>query len=355
MLALAGTSLGLNFEVLDPSKSPPARSVSKHHRESFKHNEVVKLAERTDRLTLEFENIPLDCLNGVAIAPPAKALEVSQDRLLEKDLFSNLRLSTPGYKSVANSTDLKTGLAELGGKVGRLKTRRLGYDGKGQAVVTPQNLDSKEVNDLLTVPCILEEQIEFDYEVSLISVFSKNGEFASYPLSRNCHRNGILLHSAAIIDSELEKSASQMVKQIGSELKYVGVLAVEFFVYRNELKLNEMAPRVHNSGHWTIEGSATSQFENHLRAILGWPLGATQVNDRVEMWNLIGGVNWPTDDSELFSELLAIKGARLHRYGKEFRPNRKLGHLTLCEAQIGKAQFEASKAKLDNLLIPETE
>jgi 5-(carboxyamino)imidazole ribonucleotide synthase len=252
------------------------------------------------------------------------ALATSQDRLSEKRLFETLRIPTNRCHPVDSRADLDAGIAALG-LPAVLKTRRLGYDGKGQAVLRrPAEIDAAWAS-LGSRPLLLEEYVPFDYEVSIIGARSLSGQVVTWPLNRNLHEDGILrLTRAPWHAPVIEAAARRHLRRVLTHFDYVGVLTIEFFVRRGKLVANEMAPRVHNSGHWTIEGAVTSQFENHIRAILDLPLGDTAATGHSAMINIIGGM-------PARSALLAESGLFLHDYGKAPRPGRKLGHVTLTE------------------------
>lgn len=327
MLALAGYRLGLGFLFLDKSKDAPGGQIGDIILGEFSDPEKLKeLASRVDILTYDVENVPVEALAGLPkdkpFLPPIKALAAGQDRLAEKTLFNELKIPTTKYRPVESMAALEEAIHSIGYPA-VLKTRRLGYDGRGQRVIrSPAELGSA-FNALSGVPLILEEFITFEREVSLIGVRNLSGETAFYPLAENTHRDGILrLSVAPYPDKRLQALAQKYVKRVMEHFDYAGVLTIEFFVRKGKLIANETAPRVHNSGHWTIEGAVTGQFENHMRAILGLPLGDTWPIGYSAMVNFIGSM--PTRD-----EVLKIKGAHYHDYGKEPRPGRKLGHATL--------------------------
>jgi 5-(carboxyamino)imidazole ribonucleotide synthase len=304
MLALAGIPLGLSFRFLDPSPDAPAGAVGELLVGPYDDPELLdRLADGADVVTYEFENVPVEAARRVGALPDARALEDSQDRLLEKRLFRRLGIPT------APIDDEVTTFPAL------LKTRRLGYDGKGQRPVeTRPGPDPGQV---------LEGLVPFDRELSLLAVRGRDGDTRFWPLVENVHEDGILRASRAPAAGAPQARAEEYGRRLLDELGYVGVLALELFDVGGELVANELAPRVHNTGHWTIEGSATSQFENHLRAILGFPLGPTDARPSL-MLNLIG----VTPDA---ADVLRVPGAHLHLYGKEPRPGRKLGHVTLVD------------------------
>ena len=327
MLALAGYRLGLGFLFLDKSKDAPGGQIGDIILGEFSDPaKIQELASRVDILTYDVENVPVEALAGIPadkpFLPPIQALAAGQDRLAEKSLFNELKIPTTKYRAVETMAELEEAIHAIGYPA-VLKTRRLGYDGRGQRVIhSPAELGSS-FNALTGVPLILEEFISFEREVSLIGVRNLAGETAFYPLAQNTHRDGILrLSVAPYPDRRLQALAQKHVKKVMEHFDYAGVLTIEFFVKKGKLIANETAPRVHNSGHWTIEGAVTGQFENHMRAILGLPLGDTWPIGYSAMVNFIGSM--PSRD-----EVLKIKGAHYHDYGKEARPGRKLGHATL--------------------------
>ena len=304
MLALAGIPLGLTFRFLDPSADAPAAEVGELIVGDYDDPELLdRLAAGAAAVTYEFENVPVAAAERVGAIPAAAALRASQDRLVEKLLFRELGIPTPRIDD-----EVETFPAIL-------KTRRLGYDGKGQRLV--------ETWEGPGPSHVLEERVPFDRELSLLAVRAADGETRFYPLVENVHEDGILRVSRAPAANAPQAEAEEYGARLLDELGYVGVLALELFDVGGELLANELAPRVHNTGHWTIEGAATSQFENHLRAILGLPLGTTESRPSV-LVNLIGSVPRSQD-------VLGIPGAHVHLYGKEPRPGRKLGHVTLVE------------------------
>jgi 5-(carboxyamino)imidazole ribonucleotide synthase len=304
MLALAGIPLGLSFRFLDPAPDAPAGEVGELLVGAYDDPELLdRLADGAAVVTYEFENVPVEAARRVGAVPDARALKASQDRLVEKRLFRRLGIPT------APIDDEVTDFPAL------LKSRRLGYDGKGQRLVeTRPGSDPGQV---------LEGLVRFDRELSLLAVRGRDGDTRFWPLVENVHEEGILRSSRAPAAGAPQARAEEHGRRLLDELGYVGVLALELFDVGGELVANELAPRVHNTGHWTIEGSATSQFENHLRAILGLPLGPTDARPSL-MVNLIG----TTPPAEV---VLGVPGAHLHLYGKEPRDGRKLGHVTLVE------------------------
>jgi len=307
MLALAGAPLGVRMRFLDPAPDACAGHVGELLVGPYDDPELLaRLAEGADAVTYEFENVPVEAARAVGALPGARALEHGQDRLAEKELFRRLGIPTARFGSVED-----VGVPAL------VKSRRLGYDGKGQRLV--------EVVEALGDGELAEEVVPFERELSILAVRARDGATAFYPLVQNEHRGGILAVSRAPAPDAQQHEAEGIAAALLDELDYVGVLAVELFEVGGRLLASEFAPRVHNSGHWTIEGATTSQFESHLRAVLGLPLGDTAARDRVALINLVGAL--PS-----LERLLAVPGAHVHLYGKEPRPGRKLGHVTLVGA-----------------------
>jgi len=329
MLALAGYPLGMRFRFLDPSPEAPVGRIAPRVTGDYSDRGALeKFAHGLEVVTYEFENVPVDAAHflakKVAVLPPPVALETAQDRLREKQLFDKLGIATTQYAALDSAYDLEAAVKKIGMPV-VVKTRRMGYDGKGQWVLRTAEEVKVAKENLPKVPCIVEKFVAFRRELSVLAVRGRGGETALYPLVENHHRSGILrlsLAPAPEIAPEIRKEAEEAAGKVLEALSYVGVLAIEFFECEGHLLANEMAPRVHNSGHWTIEGAVTSQFENHLRAIQGLPLGATTPIGASAMINLIGEV----PESK---QVLAVPSAHLHLYGKEPRAGRKLGHVTL--------------------------
>ena len=339
MLALAGYPLGLHFRFFDPSPEAPVGRIASRVTADFRDESALeKFANGLELVTYEFENVPVDSVRFLAerapVYPPPRALEVAQDRISEKTLFQELGIPTTEFVPVAGRDDVDAAVKKIG-LPAILKTCRMGYDGKGQwhlrsvddVAKAKSELSERATNMLASseIPYILEKYVPFTRELSVIAVRARTGETAVYPLVENHHRGGILrlsLAPAPHLDPAIQRAAEQAARAVFDELQYVGVLAIEFFEQNGKLLANEMAPRVHNSGHWTIEGALTSQFENHLRAVVGLPLGSTLAIGCSAMLNLIG----ETPDA---AEVLAIRDAHLHLYGKSPRAGRKLGHVTL--------------------------
>jgi len=307
MLGLAGVPLGFSFRFLDPSPDACAGEVGELVVGDYGDaGALERLADGADVVTYEFENVPVAAAAAVGVVPGTVALEEGQDRLREKQLFRRLGIPTPMFGTVE-----QTGLPAI------VKTRRLGYDGKGQ-----RRADRAEP---LADGTLAEELVPFDRELSIVAVRGRDGETRFWPAAENVHGEGILRISRAPAADAPQAAAEAIAATLLDELDYVGVLAVELFEVGGRLLANEFAPRVHNTAHWTVDGSRTSQFENHLRAILGLPLGSTEALGETVMVNLIGGI-------PPLAELLSLPRAHVHLYGKSPRPGRKLGHLTLVDA-----------------------
>jgi 5-(carboxyamino)imidazole ribonucleotide synthase len=312
MLAQAGEGLGVRVRFLDPAPDACAGEVGELLVGAYDDPDLLdRLARGADVVTYEFENVPVAAARRVAAVPDPRALELGQDRLVEKELFRRLGIATARFGSVPD-----VGLPAL------VKSRRLGYDGKGQHVV--------EAEVAIGAEELAEEIVAFDRELSIVAVRGRDSETAFWPLAENEHRDGILAVSRAPASHAPQAEAEGIARALLDELGYVGVLAVELFDVGGRLLANEFAPRVHNTGHWTIDGAATSQFENHLRAILGMPLGSTEALGSSVMVNLVGSL----PSLEL---LQAFPRAHVHLYGKAPRPGRKLGHVTLVDATAEEA------------------
>ena len=331
MLALAGYPLGLRFRVLDHHADAPAGQVAPLIVGEFSDPAVLRnLAEGCAAVTFEFENVPVLSARMLQeftiVYPPPAALEVAQDRLAEKQFFQRLGIPVGRFAQVSSTADLAHAARETD-LPAVLKTRRMGYDGKGQVRVQDAESLAAAHAALQPAPTILEQFVRFDRELSVLALRSRDGKIACYPLVENVHVDGILHVSRAPapnLTTDLQARAADYARRALDALNYVGLLAIEFFQVGDELLANEMAPRVHNSGHWTIEGAETSQFENHLRAVLGLPLGSCAPRGHSAMVNLIGAAP-PL-------EHLTASGACVHLYGKSPRAGRKLGHCTLFAA-----------------------
>lgn len=339
MLALAGHPLGLSFVFLDPADNACAAPVGDQIQADFDDTAALaRLCETVEVVTYEFENVPADAASFVAghrpLFPGPKALATAQDRAAEKALFEQLGIPVPRNACADSLEGLRAAVAKTG-LPAVVKTRRLGYDGKGQAVLREDADVERAWAQLGGTPLIVEQWVPFDREVSCIGVRGRDGGCRFYPIATNVHRHGILRRSTPVANDPLQALAERHTEKVMSALDYVGVMAFEFFVRGDQLLANEIAPRVHNSGHWTQDGAHTSQFENHLRAVLGLPLGDTGLHGPCCMLNLIG-------EAPDRAALLAFPGAHLHLYGKSSRQGRKIGHLNLCaDTQEGLAAMLA--------------
>lgn len=358
MLALAGVPLGFRFRFLDPDTHPPAGAVGEHIRAAYDdEGALAALIDGAETVTFEFENVPSQVVDflgeelrahGASTpAPPARALSVAQDRLEEKQLFRSLCIPTPKFRAVESERDLQEAIAELGTPL-VVKTRRGGYDGKGQFVLRDAS-QAEQCWAALSGACargrgglIAESFVPFVRELSIVAVRTRDGETACYPLIENHHRGGILRKSIAPapnISADHQRRAETHARRILDALGYIGVMTLELFEVRDSgeqwIIANELAPRVHNSAHWTIEASCTSQFENHIRAIAGLPLGSTEMRPGVKsavMLNLIG------EAPAAGQVLRAVPAAHPHLYDKAPRAGRKLGHITLVNPSEQDAQ-----------------
>ena len=330
MLAMAAARLGLKVHIYEPGPNPPAGETSAITTTADYDDEraLTAFAESVDVVTYEFENVPaaaLDLIEAHApVRPNRQALAVSQDRLVEKNFLSEIGLRTAAFAPVADEAELAQALGQIG-MPAILKTRRLGYDGKGQARINDRHDAPAALAAMRGSDAILEGFVKFDREISVIAARDVDGAIACFELGENVHKDGIL-HTTRVpadIDRQTRDRAFGIAGTILIALDYVGVIGVELFEAGEDLIVNEFAPRVHNSGHWTEAGCVIDQFEQHIRAVAGWPLVDPVRHSDVEMTNLIG------DDVDLVPGLSAEPGAKLHLYGKaETRPGRKMGHVT---------------------------
>jgi 5-(carboxyamino)imidazole ribonucleotide synthase len=334
MLALAAARLGLKAQVFSPDPDSPAFDVVLHATcAEYADVEALELfANDVDVVTYEFENVPSATAMVLAarrpVIPARKILETTQDRLIEKDFVTRLGIGTADYADVSSAETLRAAIARIG-LPAVIKTRRFGYDGKGQAIIRQGDDPEKVWADLATKSAILEAFVPFEREISVIAARSADGGVECYDVTENEHRDHILKISRAPADipEPLAAQARAVAEKIAHALNYIGVLAVEMFVVQESggarVLVNEIAPRVHNSGHWTLDGASVSQFEQHIRAIAGWPLGKPVRHGPVTMTNLIG------DDILGYEQWLTVPGATVHLYGKgPPRPGRKMGHVT---------------------------
>ncbi|MGQ0620866.1 MAG: 5-(carboxyamino)imidazole ribonucleotide synthase [Panacagrimonas sp.] len=342
MLALSGYPLDFDFVFLDPAGEACAAPLGDHiHAAYDDQSKLTDFCAGCELATYEFENVPAATAEFVAarvpLYPAPRALTAGQDRLSEKQMFDRQKIPVPRYMPVATREALDFAAAAVG-LPAVLKTRRMGYDGKGQSVLRTVSDLGPAWARIGSQPLILEAFVSFERELSCLAVRGKDGAMAFYPVVENLHRDGILRTAMPRANDPLQHQAEDYTRRVAEHLDYVGVLAFEFFVADGKLLANEIAPRVHNSGHWTIEGSETSQFENHLRAIAGLPLGSTAMRGPSVMVNFIGC-------APCTARLLAIPGVHVHHYGKTPKPQRKVGHATVTapdETQV--------RVRLDQLL-----
>jgi 5-(carboxyamino)imidazole ribonucleotide synthase len=332
MLAMAAGRLGFDVIILEPDEDAPAGRVARTLIARAYDDEagLKALAEASDVVTFEFENVPAEVVEklqalGAEVAPGPRALATAQDRVEEKSFLFGIEVATVAFEPVGNVQDILTAIPDVG-LPALLKTRREGYDGKGQAWVRTAEDAPEAFAAIGSKPAILEARADFVRELSIICARGRDGEVATYPLSWNTHENGILRRTVAPapdVSPETTRQAAAIARAILEGLDYVGVLGVELFELADgRLLVNEMAPRVHNSGHWTLDGCEVDQFEQHIRAIAGWPLGPTEALGETEMLNLIG------EEADGWASLAADPTARIWLYGKrQARPGRKMGHV----------------------------
>lgn len=328
MLTQAAIPLGLTTNCLAVSALDPAGRVGPITVANLQDFDSIRnWARRVDIVTYEWENFPAELVAAISevrpIAPPVKAIAAAQDRAFEKQLFVDLEIPIPAFRTPTNAQELTDARESLGGAL-MVKTRTGGYDGLGQLRLEPGE-DPQPALDLIQAqPVLVEQVVDYEYEASIIAVRSVENEVVCYPVCRNMHQSGILFttHAPCEVPSRLRSALEEAITRILKQLDYVGVLALEVFVIGDRFFANEFAPRVHNSGHWTIEGAETSQFENHIRAVAGLPLGSAAPRGHSGMVNLVGSL----PDLE---ELLSLPGTHLHLYGKTPRPGRKLAHVTV--------------------------
>jgi 5-(carboxyamino)imidazole ribonucleotide synthase len=328
MLSVAASRLGYKTHIYEPGAAPAGDVAAKVTQGAYDDlDALARFAASVDLITYEFENIPADALNVLSattpLSPSRRALEVSQDRLTEKNFLTEIGLTTAPFAAVDSADDLAKAIEAIGTPA-ILKTRRFGYDGKGQArIMTPDDA-AQALSDMNGAPAILEGFIDFSREISIIAARGQDGSISCYDPGENVHENGILATTTvpAAIAPSLRSDAVLLAARILNALDYVGVMGVELFVTPQGLVVNEIAPRVHNSGHWTQAGCAVDQFEQHIRAVTGWPLGDGKRHANVVMENLIG------DDVNKAPQLAAQPGTQIHLYGKaDTRPGRKMGHV----------------------------
>lgn len=340
MLALDAARLGLKVHIFCPDTGPAFDVASDHTIAAYEDEaSLIRFAASVDLVTYEFENVPAQTAEIISRAKPlypdAHALATTQDRFAEKTFLRNLGVPLADFEAVNTLADLEAAVARLG-RPCVLKTRRFGYDGKGQTMIREDSDLAEAFAAIGSQPAVLEAFVPFEREVSVVAARSSTGEFAAFDVTENRHENHILRTSTvpSQLSASVQDSALAMARNIVDALDYVGVIGVEMFVLREEggerLLVNELAPRVHNSGHWTQDGAETSQFEQHIRAIAGWPLGSTKRLGDVEMTNLLG------DEVNAWQQIAATPGTRIHLYGKGApRPGRKMGHINRLKVKHG--------------------
>ena len=330
MLALAADPLGVSVAVLDPSPEACAGRIADHVIAAYDDPAGLdRVSEGVAVVTYEFENVPAAAVTrlverGISVLPTPASLVVTQDRLREKELLADLGIAIAPYVVIDGPDDVPKALATVG-VPGILKKRRLGYDGKGQIRIADGDAFAVAVTELGGTDLIYEGFVEFARELSVVVARAADGTVAVYPVVENLHRDGILAVTQApapSLDSIVAEAAQAAGIAVAEALGHIGVLCVELFETAGGIVANEIAPRVHNSGHWTIEGAVTSQFANHVRAVLGLPLGDASARGAAAMVNLVGGL-------PPIEQLLAVPGAGVHLYGKQPRPGRKLGHVAV--------------------------
>lgn len=352
MFTLQARTMGYRVVVLDPDPHSPAGAVANRQIRAAYDDEraLAELSASCAAITTEFENVPaaaLECLaRSALVRPPVEAVATAQDRIAEKTFFQSQGLATAAFRPVRGQRDLQSALAEIA-LPALLKTSRLGYDGKGQAAVTNQDEAIRAFERFGEVPCVLEERIDLDCELSVILARGADGDTATFPVAENRHRDGILETSVvpARISDRMALEARDLATAVAEAMRYVGVLGVELFVARGgRLLVNEMAPRPHNSGHYTMDACSADQFEQQLRTLCGLPLAHPWLLSPVAMVNLLGDL-W-SEGEPRWEEALRRPGVRLHLYGKaEPRPGRKMGHLNCLASDPDRALAIALEIK----------
>jgi 5-(carboxyamino)imidazole ribonucleotide synthase len=348
---LAAQSMGFRVVVLEPDSNSPAGKIADEHivAEYDDQSALDRLATQCSAVTVEFENPPVESLEylsqRIIVRPSPKAIAIAQDRRKEKQFCLEHGIAVAPFAVIESSADINAAMTD---EVlpGILKTARLGYDGKGQIRVTDRDALVRAFKELGGAPCVLEKLLPLEDELSIVLARGVDGEIVTYEATRNVHVNGVLdLSTAPINDDELTRNASVVAQQIAAALDYVGVLAVEFFVVSGELLVNELAPRPHNSGHWTLDAAQTSQFEQQVRALVGMPLGDTAMtHPAVAMVNLLGD-RWANGEPD-FARAAGDASAHVHLYGKsEAKPGRKMGHITVTGSEVESIASHAAKLR----------
>lgn len=353
MFTIAARTMGYEVVVLDPDTNSPAGKFATSHicADYSDKSALTQMARDCDVITTEFENIPASTIVELAktkpVRPGAHAVTITQNRIHEKTFLRDNGFATAAFAEVHSPEDLTAGIAKTG-TPSILKVSRFGYDGKGQFGINADTALQKAWQTLQGEACVLEQRVPLDIEVSVVLARGLNGEVATYPVSENIHKDGILDFSIvpARISNELAAKLSQMAKKIAVALDYIGVMAVEFFISNGEVLVNEIAPRPHNSGHYTLDACFTDQFEQQVRAVCGLPLGDTSLFSPVVMINMLGDI-WHEGAAPEWQKLLDHPNVKLHLYGKrEARPGRKMGHFNVLAANIDDAITLAEELKL---------
>ena len=352
MFTIAARTMGYEVVVLDPDKESPAGKLATTHicADYADQAALDKIAKSCDAVTTEFENVPASSLETLAkikpVRPGAKAISIAQDRIHEKNFLKDNGFSTAPFAVINSIEDLQNNISEIGTPA-ILKVSRFGYDGKGQFGINAESDIEKAWETLEGEACVLEQRMPLDIEVSVVLARGIDGEVVTYPVSENIHEGGILDVSIvpARIDNDLETKVINMAKDIAIALGYVGVMAVEFFISNRKILVNEIAPRPHNSGHYTLDACVTDQFEQQVRAVCGLPLGDTRLLSPVVMINMLGDI-WHSGKEPQWQKLLDHPNVKLHLYGKrEARPGRKMGHFNVLSSNIDDALTLAEDLK----------
>jgi len=352
MFTIAARTMGYEVIVLDPDSESPAGKLATNHICADYADEVALgyIAKNCDAITTEFENVPASTLELLAksspVRPGAKAVTIAQDRIQEKNFLKDNGFSTAPFAVIQSFEDLQQGIQQIGTPA-ILKVARFGYDGKGQFSIKTESDIDKAWETLQGEACVLEQRMPLDIEVSVVLARGIEGEVSCYPVSENIHEDGILDVTVvpARINKKLEANVIDMAKQIATALDYVGIMAVEFFISNGKLLVNEIAPRPHNSGHYTLDACVTDQFEQQVRAVCGLPLGDTTLLSPVVMINMLGDI-WHNGESPKWEKLLNHPNVKLHLYGKrEARPGRKMGHFNVLSSNIDDALTLAKDLK----------
>lgn len=350
MFTIAARTLGYKVIVLEPDPQSPAGQLADQHIKAAYHDEqaLTQFGQQCDVITTEFENIPAQTLEFLTqfcpVRPSASAVQVAQDRIVEKEFVRSCGLSPVPFAPIRQLEDIPSACTQITFPA-ILKTARLGYDGKGQVTVNNPAEVELAFQQLNSVACVLEQRVDLEQEISVVLARSVSGDMQCFPIAENLHRQGILHQTIAParISEALAEQAKQAASNMAAKLEFIGVMAVEFFVTRQgELLINEMAPRTHNSGHYTLDACMTSQFEQQVRMVCELPFGDTRLHTPVVMMNLLGDL-WGSSQP-LWNELLASPNSKLHLYGKhEARPGRKMGHFCTLDSDLNAAIAEADR------------